>query len=293
MAGTVFLSCGQNDRELAIAEHVAVMLREPPFGLTVFIARSTNNLLSLNNDVLSKLSYADYVIFVNFCRAGEDFPGSLYAHQELAMTLAVGHRQLLIYSEVGAPTTGLVSFVVQNRPAFKNTAELLEQVRADVTQEQWNPHYSRFLCATELQVRRGISFSDGAGNFLAGTAIGAVIHNGSRDLQETVMITLEKLDGKAPEYHFRSPLKVSGQRRYDAAIPPEASVIFDTFMDGTRTSAPLKSDGVFLVSALDLAPLPPLIADKEDHVTQFRIDARGRPPIRFTVKHHNGTYTLA
>ena len=52
MAGTVFLSCGQNDRELAIAETIASLLQAPPFGLNVFVARSTNNLYSLNNDVL-------------------------------------------------------------------------------------------------------------------------------------------------------------------------------------------------------------------------------------------------
>ena len=67
MAGTVFLSCGQNDRDLAIAERIASLLQAPPFGLNVFIARSTNNLYSLNNDVLLKLAYADYFLFVNFC----------------------------------------------------------------------------------------------------------------------------------------------------------------------------------------------------------------------------------
>src|SRR6266566_2267274 len=105
MAGSVFLSCGQNSREVKIARKISALLEGPSFRLNVFIARATNNLLSLNNDVLTKLAYADYFIFVNFCRKTR-FPGSLYIHQELAMALALGHKQLLIYSEKGAPDIG-------------------------------------------------------------------------------------------------------------------------------------------------------------------------------------------
>ena len=53
MSATVFLSCGQNDRELQIANNVRQLLEDPPFGLNVFVARSTNNLYSLNENVLT------------------------------------------------------------------------------------------------------------------------------------------------------------------------------------------------------------------------------------------------
>jgi hypothetical protein len=39
MPGTVFLSCGQNDRELQIADKVRKLLEGPSFGLKVFVAR--------------------------------------------------------------------------------------------------------------------------------------------------------------------------------------------------------------------------------------------------------------
>ena len=119
MAGTVFLSCGQNGRELAIAERIAALLQAPPFGLTVFIARSTNNLYSLNNDVLQNLAYADYFLFVNFYRENPGFPGSIYAHQELAMALAVGHERVLLFAEKGAAETGVIQFMVRNRAPFQ------------------------------------------------------------------------------------------------------------------------------------------------------------------------------
>lgn len=247
MAGTVFLSSGQDDRELKIAQRIAALLEGPPFGLTVFIARSTNNLRSLNNDVLTKLAYADYVIFVNFLREGAKFSGSIYAHQELAMALALGHEQLLLFSEQGAPDEGIIRFVVQNRPVFTNENELLELIRADVEREGWRPDHSRFLRATRLEQRQGVRFGDGVGNVLVGDAIGVVIENQSRDLQDGAIVTLEKVDGNEPEYLFRSPVKVSGQRRYDAAIPPGAMIIFDLLMDGTCTGGGQTARGVFLV----------------------------------------------
>jgi hypothetical protein len=102
------LSCGQNDRELQIADKVRRLLEAPPFGLNLFVARATNNLYSLNDDVLTRLAYADYFLFVNFRRKVDGFPGSLYSHQELAMALALGHRRLLVYSEVDAPNLGII-----------------------------------------------------------------------------------------------------------------------------------------------------------------------------------------
>jgi hypothetical protein len=79
--------------------------------LNVFIARATNNLYSLNNDVLTKLAYADYFLLVNFRRETDKFPGSLYSHQELAMALALGHQRLLNYSEKDAPNAGIAQLL--------------------------------------------------------------------------------------------------------------------------------------------------------------------------------------
>ena len=292
MPGTIFLSCGQNDRELALAEKIKSLLEAPSFGLNVFIARTTNNLYSLNNDVLTNLAYADYVIFINFHRKTAGFPGSLYAHQELAMALALGHQRLLLYSEKGAPKAGVISFMIENRRPFTSTDELLDQIREDVTQERWSPTYSRFLHVTRLDTRPNVTFFDGAGNLLTGTSIGVVLENQSKDLQDSTIVTLENLDGKRPDYLFCSPLKVSGQRRYDAAIPPGASIIFDILMEGTCTAQAGTTTGVFLVTALDFSPLPPLFADANDHELVFRVDARARQPIRFMLVRKKGEYTL-
>jgi hypothetical protein len=66
------------------------------------------------------------------------------------MALALGHRQLLIFSEKGAPNVGMVKFMVQNRPCFSTDDELLEQIRNDVKRERWRPKYSRFLQAKKI-----------------------------------------------------------------------------------------------------------------------------------------------
>ncbi|HZT31790.1 MAG TPA: hypothetical protein VFA33_18020 [Bryobacteraceae bacterium] len=292
MAGTVFLSCGQNDRELKIAERVAGLLRES-FQLEVFIARATNNMYSLNNDVLARLASADYFIFVNFHRESEAFPGSLYSHQELAMALALGHRRFLLFSEQGAPNVGITQFIVQNRPSFSNEGELLNQIRNDVEREQWRPEYSRFLRAREIVKQLNVTFSDGAGNLLSGTSISVTIENQSSDLQDSVIVTLERLDGNEPDYLFRSPLKISGQRRYDATIPAESSVLFNIIMEGTRKPPEQGEPGAFLVSALDLSPLPALFSDQEQHEMEFRLDARAHRPIRFRLVRRNREYALA
>jgi len=281
---------------MVVANRIKSLLETPSIGLKVYVAAATNNLYSLNNDVIEKLAYADYVIFVNFCRKGEPFPGSIYSHQELAIALALGHKSMLLYTEVDAPKMGIMNFMVLNRPPFNTSDELLTQITEDVKQEEWSPTYSRFLRAKELATRQNVGFGDGVGNQLRGTSIGVVLENLSPDLQETVSITLETLDGKQQEYMFRSPHKVSGQRRYDAAIPPGSSLIFDLLMEGTCTTetrtGPIESVGVFLVSALDLAPLPPLFNDGNDHEFVFRVDARARRPTRFTLVREKGNYLL-
>ena len=292
MAGKVFLSCGQNDRELAIAEKIASLLKGEPFGLNVFIARETNNLFSLNKEVLQNLANSDYFLFVNFCRSAARFPGSIYAHQELAMALAVGHEHVLLYSEKDAPNEGVILFMVQNRPQFLTTEELLEQIRKDVEREQWSSDYSRFLRAKRLDRRVDVIFRDGVGNVLRGTSIGVVIENQSSDLQDGIIVTLDTLDGNEPQYWFRSPLKVSAQRRFDAGMPPKSEIIFDVLMEGTCTSFETRA-GVFLVSALDFSPLPALFEDQNDHEMVFRIDARMRRPIRFKLLRRNGDYILS
>lgn len=292
MPGIVFLSCGQNDRELRITEKVRQLLEDPPFSLKVFVARATNNLYSLNDDVLARLAYADYFLFVNFHRKTQGFSGSLYSHQELAMALALGHRHLLIFSERNAPNLGIIQFMVQNRPNFSSEEELLSMIRADVEREQWRAQYSRFLRPDKLWLEKSISFSDGTGNILKGTSISVVILNQSGELRESVMITLDKLDGQLPGHLFRSPLKVSGQRRYDAAIPPEASAVFNILIDGSRTASGETMKGTFLMSALDLSPLPPLFSDQEPHEMEFRLDARGHSPVRFRVCRRGTEYAL-
>jgi hypothetical protein len=293
MPGIVFLSCGQNDRELQIADKVRQILEAPPFGLNLFVARATNTLYSLNDDVLTRLAYADYFLFVNFHRKVDGFPGSLYSHQELAMALALGHRRLLVYSEVDAPNLGIIQFMVQNRPNFSTDEELLGLIEADVEREQWRPDYSRFLRPKGLMRESALRFADGAGNILDGIPISVVILNQSGDLQENVVIALDRLDGQEPGHRFRSPLKVSAQRRYDAAIPPESSAVFNILIEGSRTASGGTTAGAFLISALDLSPLPPLFSDQETHEMEFRLDARAHRPIRFKVCRRNGEYTLS
>lgn len=278
---------------MQIADKIRRLLEGPTFGLKVFVARTTNNLYSLNEDVLTRLGDADYFLFVNFHRRVDGFPGSLYSHQELAMAIALGHRQLLVFSERDAPNLGIIQFMVQNRPKFSTDEELLKLIKADVEREQWRADYSRFLRPTVLRREKSIRFGDGAGNILDGNAISVVILNQSRDLKENVVISLDTLDGQEPDYLFRSPLKVSAQRRYDATIPPESFAVLNILIEGSRTASGEITEGAFLTSALDLSPLPPLFSDQGIHEMEFRLDARGHRPIRFRVCRRNGEYTLS
>jgi hypothetical protein len=274
MPGTVFLSCGQQPSELKVAVKIKSLLEAPPFRLNVFIAASTNNMHSLNHDVLKNLSYADYVLFVNFHRPKSPSQGSIYSHQELAMAHALGHEDILLFSEEGAPDECVMHYMVFNGRPFTTTNQLLSRVRAEVTRAGWNRTHSRFLRVTDLYERDPVDFNDGVGNLLRGKPIDVVLKNQSKDFQEGIIVTLETFDGETPDYLHRSPLKVAGQRGYEAAVPPGSSVIFDILMEGSCISAGRQVPGAFLVSALDLVPLPPLFDDDDDHEMTFRVDAR-------------------
>ena len=90
---------------------------------------------------------------------------------------------------------------------------------------------------------------------MGGIPISVVILNQSSDLKENVIVTVDRIDGQEPDRFFRSPLKVSGRRRYDATIPPKSSVGFNILIQGRRTASGETVEGAFLTSELDLSPL--------------------------------------
>lgn len=145
----------------------------------------------------------------------------------------------------------------------------------------------------ELIERADVVFGDAAGNGLRGKAVGVLLNNLGRHLLESVIVSLETLDGKPAEYMFRSPLKVSGQRdKYSGIILPGSYIIFDILMEGTSKAGNHQVDGVFLVSELDVMPPPPIFVDDADHELTFRVDGRAQQPFRFTLIRKNGGYEL-
>lgn len=151
----VFISCGQSKHtdEVKVAHEIAERLTR--MGFEPYIAVEEQTLRGVKENLFGQLEKSEYLVFVDFRREkivtheGEVFRGSLFSHQELAVS-AYLDKQLIAFQEEGVKQDdGLIRFLQSNATRFSDR-HLLASVVADMVQTKgWNPAWRN-----ELVLRR-------------------------------------------------------------------------------------------------------------------------------------------
>jgi len=148
----VFVSCGQNDKELKIAEKIKKRLEDDDKGFEVYVARKDHVLSCLTKNIFDKLNTSEYFLFIDFKREKlirlnkgrkndknkDIFRGSLFTNQELAIATFLQDIKVLGFQEKGViAQDGIIKYTQINPIEFDDRSQLPELVIKEVEKNEW------------------------------------------------------------------------------------------------------------------------------------------------------------
>jgi hypothetical protein len=159
MKAQIFLSCGQNEKELAIARKIQNKIHAMSrYQFDCYVAALVQDLDGLITNIFRKIEEADYFIFVDFrreeLRGRKIHRGSLFANQELAIASFLRFRskkeavllqnEVLLLQEKGMmPLDGMLSSIqgnvrLETFPSRRTLPTLIAKiVREKCEQKKW------------------------------------------------------------------------------------------------------------------------------------------------------------
>jgi len=287
MRSRVFVSCGQRAEEKEVAGKVGQLLRER--GFDVYVAIDVQTILEINADIISELKSSDCYLFVNFRREKigesfdkrtgekvEEYRGSLFSNQELAIAYALGFQRILVVNQERVLPEGMLRYIATNTETFAGFEDCCAAVRRALDRSGWTADYSRRLTGDRLRFEATLI---GYGNLL-GRFLYIDILNNRPDiaaLETTARLSEFGIAGRALQPSpIRSPLKATARPGFSHTIFPKSHEAFDVLCVGAYSpqgaadfAAPPLSGalvgpvtygepGVFLNTALDAIAPPRL-----------------------------------
>lgn len=283
MGARVFISCGQRDEELGIAQHIAEWFTAE--GYRPYVAIRVQSVQDVVSGIVEELRRSDYYVFADFRREALSpdgsvgkHRGSLFTHQELAIACMLDHKAIFFRQE-GVELEGMALHIASNATQFGDPAELPRIIPVAVNQRQWTPSYSRNLVAARLHTpEQRIVLPCG----LRGSAVHVDVENRRPDVGAGgAMARLGRLRSVSEGWQLspdRSPLKATGQPGYSQTIWPLSHGAFDLlFID----EGPPRR--IFLNNALDVSPRRHLLRDPGEYHLEYEVFADRFDVIRFAV----------
>lgn len=261
MAGKVFISCGQaNDNEINVAKQLEKWLAHE--GFDPYVAIQTQSIYDVNSGIIANLVNSDYYIYINFKRekiSENNFRGSLFTNQELAIAYYLKFDYTIFFEQKGVLREGILNYITANSIQFIDYNDIVDLVKNAVTIRKWSPKYSRHLKAGNLSwTQKEIGYNDGFGNSYEGKVLNLEIINQRKDIPSyKTQIRLEYLDSEGKttnESIHKSPIKCEGQPYYEQTIWPDSSGSFSLLLQDKKEPRKLH-----LISSADITPKPPLI----------------------------------
>lgn len=221
----IFLSCGQNDGEMQIAEKIKEALQDQ---YEVYIAREQHNFDGFKEHIFPMIENSEYFLFIDFKR--ENGP-SLFSHQELSVA-AYLRLDVLAFQEEGAEKhPGLMKYVMANPILFFDRGELPTIITEEVRKNGWKTGWRKHL---EIGVADSFSSVKNYGGIhkpgLWFHLVVSNLHNRKQALNCTAFVVgVSEPDGheKKPEL---SELKWKGvTTSHLVTIPPSSGRKLDAF----------------------------------------------------------------
>lgn len=283
MGARVFISCGQRKGEREVADAVARWFAERSF--RPYVALEAQSIQDVNSGIIGELRRSDYYVFIDFRREPlsdadpQEYRGSLFSHQELAVAHAMGFEHCLFFRESGVKLEGMCQYMASNATPFESHSEVPGLVAAAAEKRAWTPDYSRNLVVARLHYPdQRIQFGE-----LIGHALHADIENRRPDVGAAgVVARLAKLRVAGDDWRIspnRSPLKVTGQPGFEQTIWPKSHGAFGLLFVDIRNDR----CRVYLINALDIAPRP-ILLDRPGDLLMYEVFAQGFDVLRFTVQ---------
>jgi hypothetical protein len=181
----IFLSCGQKEKELGVADKIAAALRADPYCFEVYVARDVQSIFEINSGILKELKDSDYYLFVNFRRGqpqskNQKMPGSVFSNQEFAMAYALGFERMLVVNQFGVSRERILRYFGCNTYQFKGQHDCLSSVMQAWDRTGWKSDYSRRLSPGQIRFSEVINYLSGHIH-LKGQMLYLDIHNGRSD----------------------------------------------------------------------------------------------------------------
>ncbi len=285
MRSKVFISCGQREGELQIANEIASRLKD----FDTHVAREVQSIQDINLGVIGKLRRTDYYVFVDFRRehlSGEgesaQFRGSLFSHQELGIACAFGIERAVFLRQNGVLLEGMGAFMASNAQPFERPEDVPGLVVHAFRSRDWRPDYSR-----NLVVKPPLIFPESlvpvGGYPRPLRPLHAHVFNYRPDYGAAgtvARLARIKLDGErswrtSPN---RSHLKVTAHPGFEKIIWPRSHDAFDLLLvDDERCLA-------YLHNALDVLSKPHLIDRPGVHLLGYEVFAQDFGIVRFVVE---------
>jgi len=285
MAGKVFISCGQSDKnEKDVAKQVSDWLKAQ--GYQTYVAIETQSILDVNSGIITELKRADFYLFINFRRDkitttnDEFYRGSVFTNQELSIAYAMGFEKMLFVNQKEVRRDGIFGYLVSNTPEFEKYDEVLPIVQKAIESANWQPSFSRNLIYQNLCWGNSLIYSDHTGQRNV-KCLHIDIYNNRPDqgaLNTVARLKSLTIGGIKSIATDRSHLKCTGAPGYSNSIWPNDHVAFDLLSIDLNNQS-----NIYLHSALDVIPRVPIITIPGYYLLEYEIFAESFPPISFSI----------
>lgn len=286
MSGKVFISCGQADQSERKAT-ISIRNCLKKIGFDPYVAIEAQSIQDVNSGIIRNLTSADYYIFVDLPReklsgSPEEYRGSLFTHQELAIAYTLGFEEVLFIKHSSVKLEGIGKYILGNARRFNDIDEVPRIVKQEIKQRGWSPQYSRHLIPRMPIPTRAIRYSDHTGSYTQ-YVYHVDVENRRRDVGAlSAIASLEALI--LPSKQTISPdssyLKWAGQIGYERTIPPNTVARFDAFAIEDQPG----HNCVYLHSAADMYPRQPILQGQLGQFTlNYEVFAQGFPVLKFAV----------
>lgn len=154
----VFISCGQQEKEMRVVRLIADLLSSE--GFQPYVAKVQNSMKGLKENIFRELSNSEYFLFVDFKRdtlvtcdqernISTASRGSLFSHQELAIAAfldidAVGFQHKDLRRE------GVLDVIQLNCDSFDDDLDLLERIKEKIQKNRWRADWKAQLYMNRL-----------------------------------------------------------------------------------------------------------------------------------------------
>jgi hypothetical protein len=289
----VFISCGQEDKELETADRIADTLWK--MGYCPHVARRSRSSDGLKEAIFRRLRSAEYFLFIDFPReklsrdmqkpdaAGPARRGSLFSHQELAIAVFLDLKVLPIQHE-SLSREGILGVIQGNAAQFSDSTDLRSLVVEEIHRTGWRPDWRNELEVGAEPARSGPALNPQVGECYYFHLNLTNLHYSVAATDIRVFAERVKSPGD-PEWRKLPPIEL--KNRYlrtesGTIVPKQTRQVDAAIVPILHPDVAIIGFNLFLVDAQEIANHYQL-RGVGDHTIEFSVHSREFRPSRFRM----------